>query len=628
MFAISRSQLTARWRRWTRTAHIETRALLAIALMGVLALTSGCGGGGGGSSPTPDPSGNTPDQGELIIGITDAPGDFIAYTVTLESLTLTRSNGDTVQTLPLETRIDFTELTELTEFLTVATVPAGTYESATVRLNFDGAEILVQDPDGNAIAADAQDAEGNELAQIDMDLRLAESDVIRIRPGAPAAFSLDFDLDASNEIDLTTTPPIVTVEPLLLATPELETDREHRVRGVLDGVDVAANQFDLLVRPFRHRTGQFGEFTVNVDEDTQYEIDGVGYTGLPGLQAMETLAERAPVITSGRIEAGGLVAEIVLAGSSVPWNDADVVRGIVVARADNELTVRGAAIESADGRRIFRGTHTVLLTSDTTVSAPGGGEKNTQSISVGQPVLAWGEATDDTTLTAARVRMAHARLTGAVQQAEPLVVDLYWLNSRRPEIYDFTGTGITAEDDADADFYEINTGLLSLGSIEQGDLVRARGLVNEFGAAPADFIARTLIDVQTDLRAAHLSVGWPEGTAEPFASVAPERVDVDLSEARKALKMRGVPMGFIELLDEVALTAPDSGRGVYAVKVRGAGEAHLFRNFEDLVDELIAQLDNGRLLHRIIAHGRYNTDTAELITRRAGFIFSAAEDSE
>ena len=217
------------------------------------------------------------------------------------------------------------------------------------------------------------------------------------------------------------------------------------------------------------------------------------------------------------------------------------------------------------------------------------------------------------------------QLTAEVVQPAPLAVDLFFFNGRRPGAFDFSGTGITAADDADPDFYEIETGLLPGATIASGDLVRVRGLVNDFGAAPADFLARTLIDVQTDMRAAVLIAGWPEGSSTPFTSVAPQRIDVDLSAARKALSIRGVPRAFIDQLQDVALLAPASGRGVYAVKVRGAGEAHVYRSFNDLVDELVEQLDQGRLLHRISAQGKYNVGSAELTTGRAGFVFSTSE---
>jgi len=244
------------------------------------------------------------------------------------------------------------------------------------------------------------------------------------------------------------------------------------------------------------------------------------------------------------------------------------------------------------------------------------------SVSVGQRIVAWGEFSTDTSMVATRLRMRMNQLTAQVVQSAPLAVDLFYLNSRRAHIYDFSGTGAMPEMDADPDHYEIDTGLLSLAGIADGDLVRVRGLVSPFGTAPADYVGRTVIDVQTDFRAALLHLGWREGASQPFSVVDPEVLEIDLAEARKTLRVRGVPAEYLEELESVSLSAPDNGRGVYAVTVRGLGEIHLFRNFADLVDELVAQLDAGRLLHRISAKGRYNVADEQLTTLRAGFVFS------
>ncbi len=601
-------------------------------LCAMLLVMAGCGGGGGSSAPAAADNGNATvnEEGKIIIGITDAPGDFVGYSVDVLSLTLTRSNGDIVETLPNTTRIDFNELTDVTEFLTIATVPAGVYDSATITLDYSSAEILVQDEFGNAEQADAQDADGNPVGVLPMNFSLSGSDVIRIQAGIPAAFSVDFDLDASNTIDHDVSPALVTVEPFLLATAQLEEDREHRARGVLAEVNTEDETFTLRVRPFHHRIGEFGELTVAVNADTQYEVDGAGYTGSAGLEAMLSLADRAPVLTQGQVSEGDYTANVVVAGSSVPWSDTDVIRGVVVSRDADSLNVRGAFAHKADGDREFRGSYVIQVNADTVVSAPGfdSSALSQQSVSVGQPIWVWGEAVDDNTLAAERIRMTYAQLTGGVVETTPLVTDLHWLNGRRPDIYDFSGTGINTADDADPNAYDIDTATLALTSVEPGDLVRVRGLVNEFAAAPADFLAKTVIDIQTDLRSAQLWVGWPEGSTTPFASTAPARIDVNLMDARVALKMRGVPMDFVDLEEQVSLLAPASGNGVYAVKLRGSGEIRLFRQFADLVDALVAELDAGHRLHRITAQGRYNNGQSELTTGRAGFVFTTDQQPE
>ena len=89
--------------------------------------------------------------------------------------------------------------------------------------------------------------------------------------------------------------------------------------------------------------------------------------------------------------------------------------------------------------------------------------------------------------------------------------------------------------------------------------------------------------------------------------------------------MRGIPREFTNPLDALSLLAPASGQGAYAVGVRGSDMVSLYRNFEDLVAALSAELEAGSALHRINARVGYTGDTDGLITARASFIFSPAQ---
>lgn len=596
----------------------------------LLALVAGCGGGGGSSGSIPDtPLPAQPDTGELVVTLTDAAGDFVAYIVDVTSIRLERANGDQVETLPLTTRIDFTQLAEVSEFLTVATVPAGAYDNVMMTLDFSDAEILLQDDDGEPVAAEVIDTDGNPVTTLDVNLTLTESGVVRITPATVHAFSLDFDVDASNTIDHTTSPPTVTVEPVLLAMPELEEDREHRVRGLLAEVDEAADEVTLRVRPFRHRSGAFGRFTFSVADETAYEIDGVAYEGDAGLTVLADLAEDTPVVTHGTIVDRVLVADRVVAGSSVYWADAEIVHGVVTARDDDSLTLRGVAVSFADGRYRFSREITVNVGEGTSVSAPGASSEALDhlDVSVGQRIIASGELADEATLdaTEGRVRMLVNRLWGDVVSVQPLVADLELVNGRRPAIFDFTGTGVTEADDADPDHYEIDTATLGLLDLEAGELVQVRGLVNRFGFAPPDFLARTVVDVADHTRGATAKVGWPGGTGMPFVASAPDRLDLDLTEARAVVKLNGRIRDLPIEPDALALVAPGSGQGIYAVVARGAGRATVYRHFADAVDAMTGILDDGGVLHRLTAHGRYTESSDELITVRASFVFEVAD---
>ena len=110
--------------------------------------------------------------------------------------------------------------------------------------------------------------------------------------------------------------------------------------------------------------------------------------------------------------------------------------------------------------RFLRGDIDVLIGPNTIVTRDGGGRNLLRpiAISVGQRIHAFGQVTatptvDSLTLdaTAGRVRMKLTHLSGSVVSANPgqVNLDLFAIDGRRPEIFDFTGTGASAATDAD-----------------------------------------------------------------------------------------------------------------------------------------------------------------------------------
>jgi hypothetical protein len=202
------------------------------------------------------------------------------------------------------------------------------------------------------------------------------------------------------------------------------------------------------------------------------------------------------------------------------------------------------------------------------------------------------------------------------------VVDLFALGGVRLEAFDFSGTGATAETDADPTRYEIDTATLALPGLAANDVVRVRGLVNAFASAPPDFVARTVIDVDTQPAGALLWASWMHdgGTAEPFAGVSADRIDIDLSQARHTLALfdRVIPVPG----DAIALVAPDSGQGIYVVAVRGTRQMRVYSDFASLTTALSQRLTAGNRLTQIGAYGRYNAAAVEMTTPRASFEFT------
>jgi hypothetical protein len=308
-------------------------ALAAALALAVLPLLPACGGGAA-------------NQGEVVIGLTDADGDFLTYQVDVTSLTLSRADGTQVQVLPLSTRVDFAQYTDMTEFLTAAMVPNGVYSGAEMVLDYTSADVQLEVA-GAATPAALVDANGDPLAQVTMAVQLAERDHILIRPGVPAHVVFDFDLAATNSVDLTLPgAPLVTVEPVLLAEVDADFVKPHRLRGLLERVDPDNLEFTLHVRPFGHHevAHRFGRFPVAVDNATAFEIDGVAYTGPAGLAALAALEPGTPVLAFGQVNRAlrHMLATTVRAGGSVPWGERDVAHGVLTARNGDRLTLRGA----------------------------------------------------------------------------------------------------------------------------------------------------------------------------------------------------------------------------------------------------------------------------------------------
>src|SRR5262245_5620485 len=126
------------------TSYTRMRRMLRASLIAALAAVglAGCGGGSNGD-PSPASPPASSDAGTLLISLTDADGAFVGYSVDVLSVTLQRRGGGTVEVLPAATRIDFAQLTELSDLLAVATLAPGDIVGGKIRLDYGNAEVSV-----------------------------------------------------------------------------------------------------------------------------------------------------------------------------------------------------------------------------------------------------------------------------------------------------------------------------------------------------------------------------------------------------------------------------------------------------------------------------------------------------
>lgn len=561
-------------------------------------------------------------NGEVLIGLTDAPGDFISYAVDVKSITLTKANGAVVETMPMTTTVDFAQYTDVTEFLTAASVPNGAYVAAKMTLDFATANIQVEDANGDAVpVANIVDANGNALGELEVEIKLEGRKKLVIAPGVPASLTLDFDLEASNKVEFDANgAATVTVEPILIADIEPHKPKIHRVRGALNEVNTAASSFDVILRPFAHSISgderRFGTLTVMTGDDTTYEIDGQAYEGAAGLAAMDQLTQFTAVVAIGDLKFNPrrFVAREVYAGSSVTGGTLDVVTGNVIKRVGDVLTVRGTTLIRAQGSMIFRASVDVTLADTTKVRRQHSKDDLTiDAISVGQRVIVHGTLTDATAgslamdATAGAVRMVYTKLRGLVVTASPLVVELESIDAHGIGVFDFAGTGTDAANDADPAAYEIETGSLDTSGLSAGTPVKVLGVVTPFGAAPADFEAQTITDV-TDVRASLLVV-WQPPTTAPTTAMTNASIVLNLDGSSVHSVARA---GVVTDLTGTApvLVPATAGHEIYLIKQHRT--VQLYTTFASFVTGLQDRLGAGAEVAGLFGRGAFNDASTTL----------------
>ncbi len=597
----------------------------------IVMLLAGCGGGassdGAGTASAQD--------GELAISLTDAPGDFAGYTVDVVSLTLTKANGTIVSTMPLSTRVDFSQYTEMTEFLTIGTVPLGAYVAATMTLDYRNADIHVEDESGNIVPVDTiLDTDGNPVTTLEVTVQLENRNKLVVAPGLAAHLLLDFNLQATNQVAFDNIGvPTLTVDPFLVAEVNRTGPKMHRLRGLLNEVDVNGGSFSVFLRPFFHAlTGQhrqFGMRTVLTDDATVFEVDGSRYVGVDGLVAMEGLDPLAAVVAVGELRFNPLrfEADQVYAGTSVPGGDQDAVKGSVIARAGNTLTIKGATLIRSDSSIVFCDLVTVEVGAGTVVTRQLSAETfSIDDISVGQRILVFGVLTDTDPLSLAMnadpgtAHMLITTLRGeitAIGESDPVArlnMDLRAIDQRPVEIFDFSGTGIDPANDADPADYQVDTGGIDLSPFGVAEPVRVRGFVQPFGQAPADFNALTVIgrgEVRTFMR-----VNWVPPSAEAFQSISADGLVLDLTGVGRFhhLIQDWLVTDLATLGQPVTLAPPADGNGLYVLRFRGITQVLL--SFDDFSSALQRYLDDGAAVRALGATGDFDDATATLAAGR------------
>lgn len=597
---------------WMRRGLTTLAGLFLVSAL----ILPGCGGGGGSSSGDAGAEGK--ETSEMAITLTDAPSDFASYTVDVVAIDLKKANGAEVHTLPITQRVDFSQYTDMTEFVTACTIPSGVYTEATLTLDYSNADIRLEDNNANIVRVmntNIVDVNGNPVTIIKVTVNLGLP-ALTILPGVASHLALDFNLKASNSVDFTNGIPTVTVSPVLLANLVPDLTKTHRARGMLAEVDTDQGFFTMAVKPFIHKIsgdqGRFGTLKVVPSQNTIYIIDNVQFQGADGLAALALPAHAdAPVLVLGRfkINPNLLEAQEVYVGTSVPGGKRDVAGGNVIARSGNTITIRGASLVRSTGQLDFCNTVMVNLVDGNTVVSKqlSKGILDIDAISVGQRIVVFGTAGNldgngNLTMTATAARMLITHLRGIVQssKAHQMVMTLEAIDGRKPGGFSLTDAG------ADPANYVVATS----ANLAAQSRVNVWGFVNSFGHTDeADFNAQTVINISTI--PSILCANWKmQGYERAFTATSPTRLELDLTLNRLGRFHFLNRAGVVDDLTTdfagmpISITAPEDGSASFCI-VQGIS-FRAYSNFAEFVVALEERINKGDEVLSVSALGQFD----------------------
>jgi hypothetical protein len=519
---------------------------------------------------------------------------FASYVVTVDSIVLTDAVGNQYTAMSTLEPVDFVKLSNIAELWGSASIPADTYVAATITLDYTTAAVALF---VNGVPTPATVVVPGEttLTTVFVTVAFDPSNPLVISNSYATTnaqrLALDFDLAASNVVDLSTSPATVTAAPFFRLSNAAADTRLIRIRGPLINSNATTGTYSIYERPFYDEANNIGSITLFTDPATIFDIDGTVYTGaasalaaISQLSAGVTATEAYATfeVTPSTINASGqptgtagiFTSVYSVIGGTLETNYTENLEGDVIARNGNILTMANSTVAGATvqlSQIYFEYVPTsstnptaqtqVLIGPGTIVSAEGTtGLPNLDynSIAVGQHITAVGtfevsstgiftiDAVSPTTgSTAGQVRLQSTQLFGQLQSSATgsLTLDLQTIDNLPASLFDFAGDGTGAAETPVASAYLVDTsnaGTVNLTGAAAGTSLWVDGFTSGFGKAPPDFLSfpnltfapspnQAVSGVNEEaVVPASLQVVWNgTGTTTPFASSSGTSFSID-----------------------------------------------------------------------------------------------------
>jgi hypothetical protein len=597
--------------------------------------------------------------GSAVVTLTATPSsdNYISYRVGLASIRLQTSGGKAgVVVVPAETTVDFVNLLDFSEVVGAPAVAKGTYTGALITLDYSTAVIIYDDGSLDGVELTPVGTNGKPLQQITVAVTLDPSDPFRSAAKQAGLLALDFNLAASNIVDLSAR--TVTVTPLMAGSMQPINTKPVRIHGPFMGSN--SGFITTGIMPFDGTVAGQGQVSGEPSDTTTYEINGfvsVGTTGqallatLPASTLMtvfgtltvsdaDTIPPVSPVTTpdTGTVTTpvttpvapvttvGGtttstvsFTATQVQVDSTVAGVGLDRLSGVVSARNGNTLGLEDATLTQNDGTAtLIPGTTIVNLGPSTVVTYFGQNvaeDFSPQEISVGSVIDAFGvESTTSTgailvDVSAGRVRLDFSTAEGLVsaQGTSLLTLNLTSLGGRLISAFDFTGSGAAANQ------YAVATGSLDLSNAVAAAPVVATGFPNAFATASPNYNASTLLDPTTIQ--AQLVLDWSGGTAAPFTSFDSTAIAIDTNNSslgpRHQIQTGSQIADIAGLSTGVSITpSTAAAASEFSIGHSTSFTIESFNTYGAFITQLQSELNGTTLATGITAIGQYTLATS------------------
>jgi hypothetical protein len=353
---------------------------------------------------------NISGYGIAWVSLTDEPGDYTSYIVTIDSVTLTRNDGAVVSAVGTPEVVDMTQVHNIAELWSSGAIPTGTYVSATITVDYSDAVISVLDNGvpKTATVLDYSTSAAPTTYAVTVNFDPHDQPTITPTYASTSAllFAIDFNLAASGWVDFSKQGPIVYVHPFFTIGHLPDDTKLIRIRGPLINSSTDVSTYTVYIRPFYDEANNIGTVTMFSQPNTVYTLNGATYLGAPGLAALSILSA-GTTMTAGYTTfqpdfnplnsayAGRFNLAYVVAGSTLEDIYTEGITGLVVARDGNLLTLQNSTVilNSDDTFQYEVANTEVLLGSGTIVTADDNSaltQLTSDSVAVGQRITARG----------------------------------------------------------------------------------------------------------------------------------------------------------------------------------------------------------------------------------------------